>query len=72
MLKFSSALGVVAAVLLAAPAADAQDRNALAGHCYGLKTLATVLAQDEPSAGKPPLTAARPRTRAKKSAHAPA
>jgi transcriptional regulator with XRE-family HTH domain len=37
-----------------------------------LKTLAPVLAQNEPSAGKPRPTAARPRTRAKKPADAAA
>jgi transcriptional regulator with XRE-family HTH domain len=37
-----------------------------------LKTLAPVLAQDEPSAGKPPPKAARPRTRTKKPADAAA
>jgi transcriptional regulator with XRE-family HTH domain len=35
-----------------------------------LKTLAAMLAQDEPSAGKPRPTAARPRTRARKPADA--
>ena len=35
-----SALGMLAAVLIAAPAADAQDRYALAGGCYGLKSIA--------------------------------
>lgn len=37
-----------------------------------VKTLAAVLAQDQPSAGKPRPPAARPRTRAKKSADAAA
>ncbi len=41
MLRISSALGVLAAVLFAAPAAQAQDRYALAGGCYGLKSLST-------------------------------
>jgi hypothetical protein len=41
VLRISSALGVLAAVLVAAPAAVAQDRYALAGGCYGLKSLAT-------------------------------
>jgi microsomal dipeptidase-like Zn-dependent dipeptidase len=41
VLRISKALGVLAAVLVAAPAADAQDRYALAGGCYGLKSLAT-------------------------------
>ena len=31
---------MLAAVLIAAPAADAQDRYALAGGCYGLKSIA--------------------------------
>jgi hypothetical protein len=37
-----------------------------------LKTLAAVLAQKEPATGKPPPTAARPRTRARKPAGAAA
>ena len=41
MLRIFSALGVLAALLVAVPAAGAQDRYALAGGCYGLKSLAT-------------------------------
>jgi hypothetical protein len=41
VLRTTTALGLVLAVLVAAPAANAQDRYALAGGCYGLKSLAT-------------------------------
>ena len=41
MLRIFTALGMLAAVLAAAPAAGAQDRYALAGGCYDLKSLAT-------------------------------
>ncbi|HET8953918.1 MAG TPA: Coagulation factor 5/8 type domain-containing protein, partial [Solirubrobacteraceae bacterium] len=41
MLRTTTALGLVLAALAAAPAAHAQDRYALAGGCYGLKSLAT-------------------------------
>jgi microsomal dipeptidase-like Zn-dependent dipeptidase len=41
VLRISTALGLVLAALATAPAAHAQDRYALAGGCYGLKSLAT-------------------------------
>jgi microsomal dipeptidase-like Zn-dependent dipeptidase len=41
VLRIVTALGLALAALAAAPAAHAQDRYALAGGCYGLKSLAT-------------------------------
>ena len=41
MLRIVTALGLALAALAAAPAAHAQDRYALAGGCYGLKSLTT-------------------------------
>ena len=58
VLRISSALGVLAAVLVAAPAADAQDRYALADGCYG----AEVARHRRASPPRPP-TAATRRTR---------